>query len=79
MVTVSVTETSPVDSRSDEDEGIHAFCAHTERTWCGQDSRQHQIVSVPDSVDAVCRMCLLAVEMWAGGSCPVCGCASCLK
>ncbi|HEX8321658.1 hypothetical protein [Longimicrobium sp.] len=71
----------PVDTPADEDdEGIHVFCPHVERTWCGDDANKHEVVSRPPSIDQVCRVCLLAVEFWvAGDPCPMCGCRACLQ
>lgn len=77
----TVTGTSPVDTHSGagDDEGVHAFCSVSMKTWCGDDARKHETVDVPDSVDRVCRICLLAMEMWAEGEpCPICGGRACL-
>lgn len=70
----------PVDTIRNEDRnGVHAFCAHRQLTWCGEDSGTHEEVPVPDSPDRMCRICLLGVEMYVQGNpCPVCGCWSCV-
>jgi hypothetical protein len=71
-----------VDTAADQaEDGLHIFCPHRELTWCGDDARRHETVQWSGSVDAICRVCLLAVEMLldTDGPCPVCGCQSCVS
>jgi hypothetical protein len=70
----------PVDTTGDEDDdSIHAFCPRRQVTLCGQDASQHPEVAIPESIDQICRICLLAFEMYEPNSqCPVCGGLTCL-
>lgn len=72
-----LVEDAPVDTGGDEGPD-HIACPHLERAWCGLDTSGLPWVVTPSTIDRVCRVCLLAYEMFrAGDPCPVCGCSSC--
>lgn len=80
----NVADPLPVDTpetaEDDDDSLMHVYCSHVDRTWCGLDASQMDRVSWPVALDLVCRVCILAVEMWADDSpCPICGCTTCLS
>lgn len=68
----------PVDTSGDEDDLDHIACARQDRTYCGMDASEMAWTAGPISLDQVCRICVLAVEMLAPGDpCPVCQAVRC--